>query len=176
MRVAVAVLMLVVGQTVFAQAGIGFRFSDDTAGLSLAAPLGDAASTQLDWRHHEDGHELASVGLFANGRQGALSGRIGVKGYAFDVEELRGAGLALGGDFGLPMNEFVQIIVSAYIGPGAAAFDDIDGYLEWSISAEMRLFENSALEFGLAEINFDTERRDDIEYEDGPFVRLKLRF
>lgn len=166
------------GASGFASAGgVAFQFGEDTLGVSVAGDLNADSSAQFDWLHHEDGADMAALGLFANGQRGSLSGRVGVKAIGLDGDDadIDGGAVAFGGDLSLPLNDIVRLRAGLYYGPDATAFGDVDGYQEWSVSAEFAVFQNSALQIGYAEYEFDADEGGKFEFEDGLFVRLQLR-
>ena len=75
----------------------------------------------------------------------------------------------------LPLNEIVRLRAGLYYAPEASSFGDIEGYDEWSVSAEFSLFQNSAIQVGYGSMDFDADIGKRFEFEDGAFVRLQLR-
>jgi hypothetical protein len=120
---------------------------------------------------------MVALGLFANGQRGALSGRVGAKAIGLDADDadVSGGAVAFGGDVSLPLNEIVRLRGGVYYAPETTGFGDIEGYKEWSVSAEFTIFQNSAVQLGYGDIEFDVEDRGEFEFEDGLFVRLQLR-
>tara|TARA_R110001599_G_scaffold103352_3_gene262879 strand:- start:3250 stop:3789 length:540 start_codon:yes stop_codon:yes gene_type:complete len=171
-----ALVLATASSSVFA-GGVAFRFGTDTFGVSLAGDMSPESSAQFDWLHHEDDADMVALGLYANGQRGALSGRVGAKaiGLEGDDFDLDGGAVAFGGDLSLPLNEIVRLRAGLYYAPSATGFGDVDGYDEWSLSAEFSLFQNSAIQVGYGSMDFDAENGKKIEFEDGAFVRLQLR-
>ena len=173
----IAALLLAATANSALAGGVAFRFGDETFGASVAGDLSADSSAQLDWMHHEDDADLVSLGLYANGQRGALSGRVGAKAIALSADDsgFDGAVAAFGGDLSMPLSDVVRLRGGLYYGPEATSASDIDGYQEWSISAEFAIFQNSALELGYADIEFDAKDGGEFDFEDGLFVRLQLR-
>lgn len=171
-----ATVLAIASSSAFA-GGVAFRFGDDSFGVSLAGDLSAESSAQFDWLHHEDDGDMVALGVFANGQRGSLSGRVGAKaiGLEADDADVSGGALAFGGDISLPLNEIVRLRGGAYYAPETTGFGDIEGYQEWSVSAEFTIFQNSAIQLGYGDIEFDVEKRGEFEFEDGLFVRLQLR-
>ena len=171
-----AAVLAITSSSAFA-GGVAFRFGDDSFGVSLAGDLSSETSAQFDWLHHEDDGDMVALGMFANGQRGALTGRLGAKLIGLDVDDadLSGGALAFGGDLSLPLNEIVRLRGGVYYAPETTGFGDVDGYKEWSVSAEFAIFQNSALQLGYGDIEFDAEDSGKFEFEDGLFVRLQLR-
>ena len=157
--------------------GVAFRFGDESFGASIAGDIGPETSAQFDWLHHEDDSDLLSAGLYANGRRGALTGRVGAKAVTLTADDsgFDGGVMAFGGDLSLPLNDVLRLRGGIYYGPEATGFSDVDGYSEWSLSAEISIFQNSAIQLGFGDIEFDAEKGGEFDFEDGPFVRLQLR-
>lgn len=174
--IAAASLLFIASSSALA-GGVAFRFGEDSFGASIAGNINSESSAQFDWLHHEDGANMIAAGLFANGKRGVLTGRVGAKAIGLDGDDadIDGGAMAFGGDLGLPMNDILRLRAGFYYGPDATSFGDVEGYQEWSISAELTLFQNSALQFGYAEYEFDAESGGKFEFEDGLFVRLQLR-
>ena len=80
-----------------------------------------------------------------------------------------------GGGEAARRSDVVRLRGGLYYGPEVTSASDIDGYQEWSISAEFAIFQNSALELGYADIEFDAKDGGEFDFEDGLFVRLQLR-
>lgn len=173
----VAALLIASGANAALAGGIAFRFGDDSFGVSLAGDMSAESSAQFDWMHHEDDADLVALGLYANGRRGALTGRVGAKGIALNADDsgFDGGVLAFGGDLSLPFNDLVRARAGYYYGPDATSYSDVSGYNEWSASMEFTLFQNSALQLGYGDIEFDAEKGGEFDFEDGPFIRLQLR-
>ncbi|CAA0082506.1 Uncharacterised protein [Zhongshania aliphaticivorans] len=171
-----ASLLAVVSSSAFA-GGVAFRFGDESFGVSVAGDMSAESSAQLDWLHHEDDADMVALGLYANGQRGALSGRVGAKAIALegDDADIDGGAVAFGGDLSLPLNEIVRLRGGLYYAPDATGFSDIDGYKEWSVSAEFTIFQNSAIQLGYGDMEFDAENGGEFEFEDGVFLRLQLR-
>lgn len=158
---------------------LSFEFSDDTAGVFLNADSPDGkASVELGARHNDDDEvELYNFGFYANGQRGRLQGRVGVKGYYADFDRFEGPGLAFGLDLTIPSSDIFSLVAGIYYGPSSTAFDDMDGYREWKLGAQLMLFENSALEFGVSDTELEIEDvRGDADFQDGAYVKLKLLF
>ena len=85
--------------------GVAFRFGDESFGASIAGDIGPETSAQFDWLHHEDDADLLSAGLYANGRRGALTGRVGAKAVTLTADDsgFDGGVMAFGGDLSLPL-------------------------------------------------------------------------
>ncbi|WP_295875735.1 YfaZ family outer membrane protein [uncultured Zhongshania sp.] len=172
-----ATVLAIASSSVFA-GGVAFRSGGDSFGISVAGDLSPESSAQLDVLHHEDGANLVALGLFANGQRGALSGRVGAKAIGLDGDDttdLDGGAVAFGGDLRLPLNEIVSLRGGLYYAPDATGFGDIDGYKEWSVSAEFTIFQNSAIQVGYGNMEFDADTGGKFEFEDGAFIRLQLR-
>ena len=171
-----ALVLATVSSSAFA-GGVAFRFGDETFGVSIAGDMSPESSVQLDWLHHDDDADMVALGLYANGQRGALSGRVGAKaiGLENDDSDFNGGAVAFGGDLSLPLNEIVRLRGGLYYAPKSTGFGDIEGYDEWSLSAEFSLFQNSAIQVGYGSMDFDAETGKKIEFEDGVFVRLQLR-
>lgn len=158
---------------------VSFRFSDDVAGLSFNANSPDGkASVEIGANHNEDDDvEIYNAGFYANGQRGRLQGRVGVKGFYADLDGFEGPGLAFGIDLKVPTSDVFSLVASYFYGPSSTSFDDMDGYRDWKIGAQLMLFENSALEFGLSDIEVQVEDvRGDYDFQDGAYVELKLLF
>ncbi len=157
--------------------GVAFRFGDDSFGVSVAGDLSSESSAQFYWLHHEDDADLVSLGLYANGRRGALTGRVGAKAVTLTADDsgFDGGAVAFGGDLSLPINDVLRLRSGLYYGPEATTYSDVDGYREWSISAEISIFQNSAIQLGFGDIEFNAVNGGEFDFEDGPFLRLQLR-
>ncbi|MBD2858343.1 hypothetical protein IB286_04915 [Spongiibacter sp. KMU-158] len=158
--------------------GVAFRFGDDSLGFSVAGNLSAETSGQFDWLHRDDDNaDMVATGLFANGKRGSLTGRMGVKavGLIGDNTDYSGAALAFGGDLALPLNDMLRLRGGVFYAPGTTSFSDVDGFREASASLEFNLFQNSAIELGVAQIRFEDQRGRKFEFDDGLFLRLQLR-
>ncbi|MDF1692175.1 MAG: YfaZ family outer membrane protein [Zhongshania sp.] len=173
----IAALLLASASSSVLAGGVAFRFGSDTFGVSVAGDMSPESSAQLDWLHHDDDADMVALGLYANGQRGAVSGRVGAKaiGLEGDDADVNGGAVAFGGDVSLPLNEIVRLRAGLYYAPDATGFGDIEGYDEWSLSAEFSLFQNSAIQVGYGSMEFDVEARNKFEFEEGGFVRLQLR-
>ncbi|WP_373090659.1 YfaZ family outer membrane protein [Zhongshania sp.] len=173
----IAALLLATASSSALAGGVAFRFGADTFGVSLAGDMSPESSAQLDWFHHEDDADMVALGVYANGQRGALTGRVGAKAIALDGDDtdINGGAVAFGGDLSLPLNEIVRLRAGLYYAPEASSFGDIEGYDEWSVSAEFSLFQNSAIQVGYGSMDFDADIGKRFEFEDGAFVRLQLR-
>ncbi|MFT5033495.1 MAG: hypothetical protein ACI89D_002360 [Bermanella sp.] len=158
---------------------LGFQFSDDAAGLAVNINSPDGkASIGLGVDHNEDDDvEIYNAGFYVNGQRGRLQGRVGVKGIYADLAKAEGPGLGFGIDLTVPSSDVFSFVFSYFYGPSSTTFDDIEGYRDWKIGAEIMLFENSALEFGVSDVEVEIENvRGDYDFQDGPYVKLKLLF
>ncbi len=175
---AVAVAVMAPALAGSAQAGgVAFRFSDDTFGVSVAGDMSADSSAQFDWLHHEDDADMIGLGVFANGQRGSLTGRVGVKavGVKDNESNFDGGAVAFGGDLGLPFNDLIRARAGFYYAPESTTFSDVTGYREWTVSAEFTLFQNSAIQIGVMDIEFDSDGPGEIDFDDGVFLRLQLR-
>lgn len=158
---------------------LSFKFSDDVAGIALNANSPDGkASVGIGADHNEDDDvEIYNAGFYANGERGRLQGRVGAKGFYADLDAVEGPGLSFGFDLKIPSSDVFSIVVSYFYGPSSTSFDDMDGYREWKVGAQIMLFENSALEFGLSDIEVEVEdTRGEYDFQDGGYVKLQLLF
>ncbi|MEX1668210.1 YfaZ family outer membrane protein [Zhongshania guokunii] len=173
----IAALLLASASSSVMAGGVAFRFGSDSFGVSVAGDMSPESSAQLDWLHHDDDADMVALGLYANGQRGAVSGRVGAKaiGLEGDDADVNGGAVAFGGDVSLPLNEIVRLRAGLYYAPEATGFGDIEGYDEWSVSAEFSLFQNSAIQIGYGSMDFDADTGKKFEFEEGAFVRLQLR-
>lgn len=158
---------------------LSFQFSDDVAGIALNANSPDGqVSVGIGADHNEDDDvEIYNAGFYANGQRGRLQGRVGVKGYYADLDSVEGPGLGFGFDLKIPSSDVFSFVVSYFYGPSSTSFDDMDGYRDWKVGAQIMLFENSALEFGLSDIEVEIEDvRGEYDFQDGGYVKLQLIF
>ncbi len=158
---------------------LSFQFSDDAAGLALNANSPDGkASVGFGADHNEDDDvEIYNAGFYVNGQRGRLQGRVGVKGIYADLDKVEGPGLSFGFDLKVPSSDVFSLVFSYFYAPSTTSFDDLDGYRDWRIGAEIMLFENSALEFGLSDVEVEIENvRGDYDFQDGAYIKLKLLF
>lgn len=158
---------------------LSFQFSDDVAGLSLNANSPDGkASVGIGADHNEDDDvEIYNAGFYVNGQRGRLGGRVGVKGFYADLDRVEGPGLSFGFDLKIPSSDVFSFVVSYFYGPSTTSFDDMDGYRDWKVGAQIMLFENSALEFGISDIEVEVENvRGDYDFQDGGYIKLQLLF
>lgn len=158
---------------------LSFQFSDDVAGIALNAESPDGeVSVGFGADHNEDDDvQIYNAGFYANGQRGRLEGRVGVKGFYADLEKVEGPGLAFGFDLKVPSSDVFSVVLSYFYGPSSTSFDDMDGYRDWKIGAQIMLFENSALEFGISDIEVEIENtRGEYDFQDGGYVKLQLIF
>lgn len=174
-RTLYAAVLLTLTPAVYAGA-LSFNFGEDSVGAQFQAPVGQEIGTELAWWHHEDDHDLGTLGLFALGERGALKGSVGVKGYYADFDRFDGGGAAFGGNVKLPLSDILALHGRVFIGPSSTSFDDSDGYKEWGLSFELNLFGNSSLSFGYRDIEVDLEQGGDFEFQDDFYVGLNLLF
>ena len=176
-RQIVAAASLLCLSTAASAGGLAFRISDDSFGLSLASDISPQSSLQFDALHQDDDATLLAAGVYANGQRGSLMGRVGAKliGVEGGDSGFDGGTLALGGDVRLPLNDVLFWRAGVYVGPESASFDDVEGYVEWSTSLEINIFQNSAIQLGYGSMEFDAEGGGEFEFDDGAFIRLQLR-
>ncbi|HCS28985.1 MAG TPA: hypothetical protein DIW43_16120 [Spongiibacteraceae bacterium] len=158
---------------------LSFQFSDDVAGIALNANSPDGkASVGFGADHNEDDDvQIYNAGFYANGQRGRLEGRVGVKGFYADLDKAEGPGLAFGVDLKVPSSDVFSLVFSYFYGPSSTSFDDMDGYRDWKIGAQIMLFENSALEFGFSDVEVEVENvRGEYDFQDGAYVKLQLIF
>ncbi len=175
MRVAVALIAITLASGANAGA-ISFNFGEDAIGLALQTPVAPAAGIEIAGWHHEDDHDLGTVGVFAIGKRGKLQGSVGVKGYYADVDDFQGYGAAFGANVKLPLSDVLDLHGRAFIGPSVASADDADGYQEWGLSFEINLFGNSSLSLGYREVEFDVDGGGEFEFQDDVYLGLNLLF
>ncbi len=172
-------LTAVVGGASLSQAGgVGIRLSDDVVGFTFAGNIASETSAQFEWLHNDDKEsDMLAAGLFANGQRGALTGRVGAKavGLIPDDDKYSGGALAIGGDLALPLNELLRIRGTLFYAPEVLSFSDVEGYRETSLSAEFTLFQNSAIQIGVANLEFEGKGGGEFDFDDGLFFRLQLR-
>ena len=117
-----------------------------------------------------------SAGFFVNGQRAELSGRLGVKGYWADIQKDDGYGIALGGDFSLAVNEVISLLATGYWGPGSLSFSDVEGYKEWSVGANVSVFDNAIVTLSYGSLKVDTERYNEKSVDDGVKIGLRLKY
>lgn len=158
---------------------LSFQFSDDIAGLAFNANSPDGkASVGIGADHNEDDDtEIYHAGFYVNGQRGRLEGRVGVKGFYADLDSAEGPGLSFGLDLKIPTSDVFNFVASYFYGPSTTSFDDMDGYREWRLGAQIMLFENAALELGISDIEVEIEDvRGDYDFQDGGYIKLLLLF
>ena len=157
--------------------GLSFRFSNDAIAFAYNIyPIRDDASAEFAWVHNNNDRDVVTAGFFVNGQRQNLSGRVGVKGYWADVRNQTGLGAAFGGDLNLTINELIALFAQGYWGPKAIAFDDLEGYEEWRIGANISIFDNSIIAVSYGSLEIDTERFGWVNVDEGLSVGLKMHF
>jgi hypothetical protein len=127
--------------------------------------------------HNDDNDsDLLSAGLFVNGSRQGFDGRLGGKAYYVDLSRDSGYGMALGGEISVPISQELKVNAGIYYGPSSLSFSDVDGYQEWFVRLNYRLFENARLGIGVISLEIDPERGQKVEVDDGLFIEMNLSF
>ncbi len=157
--------------------GTTIRVGEDAVSLYLEPKPSPTNSAQFALVHNNDDDiTLGSVGLFANGQRQQLSGRLGGKAYYADLDSDSGYGLALGGDFSFALNPDLSLDAGLYYGPDSLSFSDVEGYEEWYVKLNLKVFDNATLGAGYGSFDIEPEAGNrDVEIDDGVFFEMKLR-
>lgn len=158
------------------------RLSDEAVSAYLDPAPSATNSVQLGaiYNDEADGF-LLSGGLFANGQQQAIKGRLGGKLYYADTDgdvgSDSGYGVALGGDFNYAINPRLNVNAGAFVGPSVLTFSDLDGYEEYFVRVNYKVFDTARIGVGYGSLDLEPEDgAKDIEMEDGFFVEMNMQF
>ena len=166
--------------TIAHAASLNIRVADETVALALQSSNPDTgAAVEAGFvRNRDDDTTVVNAGLFVSGtgERSGLVGRMGVKAYAADLNNQDGYGLALGGDVAYPFGAGISINGGLYFGPNELAFNDVDRYREWYLSASYEVFDNAKLAAGLGTLEIEPRSRNEIEISDGFFLEMNLSF
>ena len=158
---------------------LGIRISDDAVSLKAGSGINQSNSSfDASWIHNDSkDRDVINAGLYVNGDDSAgVHGRMGAKLYWGDVDFADGYGMALGGQVIFDLNYKLSLMADVYWGPGSLAFNDIDGYMEWSAGLGFEPFENGKISVGYKYLDLDTNTKEDVSVDNGLFLGMQLTF
>ncbi len=132
----------------------------------------------------EDGRKVRQghVGVLVTGDAGAreanvtagLGGRIAL----LDLEQVSGGVLALGGQVEARIPAFNRIGVIGYIygAPRASTSGDLEGYLEYAVSADYQVLRQASLYVGYRQLKLDVEGVGTVTADNSLHLGLRLNF
>lgn len=176
MKKLISVLPLMASSLVLANEAT-IRVSDDAVSLFLDPAASATNSVQLGFLYNDDADSVVlSGGLFANGERDAFSGRLGGKLYYADLDADSGYGVALGGDFNFAITQNLSAHAGLFYGPDSLTFSDLDGYEEWYMRVNYRIFDTASVGLGYGSLEIENDDSIEFEVDEGVFVEMRLIF
>lgn len=124
----------------------------------------------------------AHLGVLVTGDAGArdanVTAGLGGRLVGLDAEDVSGGALALGGQFEARIPAFNRIGMIAYVygAPRAAAFGDLEGYLEYAISVDYQVLRQASIYAGYRQLKLDVEGAGTVTADNGLHLGLRLNF
>jgi hypothetical protein len=190
-----AALTLLAAATGAEAAGLDINLSDQALRAVFAGNLTDVfprvggvyefgvLTGEEESRNYVQGH----AGMLVTGDAGAtqanvnagLGGRIvGLGGDDFNLGDLGGGALALGGMFEARLPTFNRIgaVLYAYGAPKASSFGDLEGYLEYSAGLDYQVLQSASLYAGYRQLKVDVKDQGNRTLDNGWHLGLRLTF
>lgn len=155
-----------------------FGFTEDAINARFSAPIKDRMVGEAGLVYNNDeSRTLIDGGIFVTSQPAELRGQVGAKLFYSDLDDgENGYGLAFGGDGELQLNAKFSLYASAYYAPSATVARDLEGYRQIEIGAQLALFENATLALGYSDFYVKTDHRNEVEFEDGLKLSLRMTF
>ena len=133
---------------------------------------------EQDDRNVRQGHLGVLVTGDAGARDANVTAGLGGRLVLLDVADVSGGALALGGQFEARIPAFNRIGMIAYVygAPRASAFGDLDGYLEYALSADYQVLRQASIYLGYRQLKLDIENIGTVTADNGLHVGLRLSF
>jgi hypothetical protein len=129
--------------------------SNTSVETTYRANIANGVSAAGSWLHHENGIDVASVGIYGGGRQGAAGAFIGAKAFWLNADGPDGQGIAIGGALSYELFPRVTIEGNAHYAPSVTSYKDIDHYTEWGARLTLQLLPSANIFAGFRDINVD---------------------
>lgn len=156
-------------------ADIDLAISERTVDAGMALQMGESAVASGSFLYHEDNGHMLNGGLYATGRSGAISGRVGVKAFASDLKDsTEGWGFAPGGMLAFHFGQKMRLEGEFFYSPSVLSFNDIDNLKQYSGRLVFSPFPTADLYLGYRNVRFNT-RNGDRTLHDGGFVGLTFK-
>ena len=157
--------LMLSGQTMATE--IDLAISEYAADIGVTAPISRDAVVSGSFLYHEDNGEMLDYGIYARGRSGKISGKLGVKGYIADVGNADGWGIAPGGTLAFHLSHRLRVEGEYYYSPSVLAFEDLDNLEEFSTRLVFSPIPNADVYVGYRDISFKTFRGERTLHEGG---------
>lgn len=174
-------LILQLGWASWVQAeSLSFNLRDQAVRAKYMAPLGTRdLAYSLNFLHHEDDSDFASVGLHLVQKisQTSYLG-MGFELQGFEADDEEGAGLGVGGfiRYSLPTMPALAVGGQFYYSPDVIAFSDVDRIWEGAMRIEFRVMKQADIYLGYRRINVEFEDIDDVDIDKGGHLGFRFYF
>ena len=165
-KVALSLCALVISSQTLATE-IDLAISEYSADLGVTVPISPTAVTSGSFLYHEDNGQMLDYGVYARGRSGKISGKIGIKGYVGDIDAADGWGIAPGGTLAFHLSNRLTIEGEYYYSPSVLSFSDFDNMKEFSTRLIFQPIPKANVYVGYRNVNFKTNHGKKTLHEGG---------
>ncbi|OUS25757.1 hypothetical protein A9Q99_20070 [Gammaproteobacteria bacterium 45_16_T64] len=161
---------------------VAVDISDETAHIEVSTePSRKDLNFSASFLHHEDDGDVYSIGAFVQSpinNRNDLHGALGAKLYYLDADGPDGHGVGLGGElsFKIPSVEKLSIHAEAYYAPKVLAYDDVERFLDTSISLKYRALEQGSIYVGYRKQEVDIKDGERADIDNGAHIGISLQF
>ena len=149
--------------------------SENSVDAGVIIPFGPDSMASGSFLYESGKGHMYDFGLFAQGRSGALSGKVGAKVYGTDLKNASGWGIAPGANIAFNFTPHIRLEGEYYYSPKVLSWKDIDNLKEFSTRLAFSPMPAADIYVGYRNIKFNTSNRSNKTLSTGGFVGITFR-
>ena len=151
---------------------IDLAVSEHSIDAGVIIPFGPESMASGSVLYRESNGHMYDFGLYATGRSGSLSGKVGAKVFGADLRNASGWGFAPGAAVAFHFTPALRIEGEYYYSPSVLAWNDIENLKEFSTRLVFSPMANADIYIGYRDVKFDTTNRGEKTLSDGGFLGI----
>ena len=146
--------------------------SENSVDAGFIIPFGPESMGSGSFLYESDRGHMYDFGLYAQGRSGIVSGKVGAKLYGTNLKNASGWGLAPGANLAFHFTPHIRLEGEYYYSPKILSWSDINNLKEFSTRLAFSPMPTADIYLGYRNVKFNTSNQGSKTLSTGGFVGI----
>lgn len=151
---------------------LDLNVSQHAVDAGVAMPLGAESGAYASVLYREDRGHMYDFGLFASGRSGNISGKVGAKVFGADLKKADGWGIAPGATLALHIMPALRVEGEYFYSPSVLSWKDLENLKQFETRVVFSPIPNADIYFGYRDVKFNTDNAGERTLHQGGFAGI----
>ena len=151
---------------------LDLNISQHSFDAGVIIPFGPESMAAGSFLYKEDTGHMYDFGLYATGRSGAISGKVGAKVFRADLKRADGWGIAPGANIGYNFTPALRVEGEYYYSPSVLSWKNIKNLKEFNTRLVFSPMPSADIYVGYRDLKFNTKNIGERTLHQGGFVGI----